>query len=146
MFERGKRSLAIGAFGLILIAVFHTLGFLATPSQLTPAQAAWVAEARTLPMVDAPGMHASAYQVLVSLSLVMAFACLALGLQSLFLLRALPVGHRALKVMAWSSLLFCVANAVMGWVTRVAPPFLTFSLLTPVYLVALLGRGPAKEG
>ncbi|MEW6336182.1 MAG: hypothetical protein AB1625_02160 [Acidobacteriota bacterium] len=146
LLQRGTRLFVGASIGLLLVAAAHTAGHFSGGS--SGAEVAAAEAAMRQARLDAGlGMAPTVLDVFLSLSLTMSVLLVALAAANLAAIGASSRPDELVRPLAVVSAAACLALAALYLRYRVAPPLLSFAVLTPLFAAAAArGRERKRPG
>jgi hypothetical protein len=136
MFARGRRLFSSASLAMIAVAGLHTLG----SSNTTPGSPAEAAVQQSMRGYQLPlsmmGLTPSLWDLFRDLAFTMSVTVTVLGLLGLVLAAHADVPTPVIRRVAWLMTLTSAALAGLSGSYHVAPPFISFVVVTILYLAA----------
>jgi hypothetical protein len=142
LWTKGRRFFTVASVLLVVVAGAHTTGMLSTPSD--PAAKTVEAAMRAYHTDLGLGMSPSAWDVMHTLGFTMSILLVALGLQNLVTVHL--AGHVAglVRRLSLVNVVFMGALAALSWTYRIPPPFVSFVVVTLLFVGAWIEAGSAE--
>ena len=143
MWKKGRRFFSAAAILMVLTALVHTAGNLASKPETT-AELRLFTEMSDfrLPLM---GMNPSMQDILKDLTYIMSVTFAALGLINLLLAASSETSAILLRHISWINLLWVGAFLILNWGYRIPPALISGIVIEAAVIASLLADRPAPS-